>query len=157
MRKFYPILFSLLFGAHTLYAQQIVSSAGGTYAGTNLNVDYSIGECITETFTTGNTKITQGFHQPSYSISTLSKSLTLNYAIEIYPNPVINNLKLTVSDVSNKKLSYKLFEIDGKLINAGIIKDTESELEFENLKVSVYILKVYENAKEVKTFKVVKQ
>jgi len=44
--------------------RQVISSSGGEYSNINLNLNFTVGEAVTETF--GNTSLilTQGFQQP---------------------------------------------------------------------------------------------
>lgn len=148
------ILLGCVFGVK---AQQSVSASGGSFSNVNLSVNYTIGECVTETFSSGNTKLTQGFQQPSYKIATISKMIESGFVVQTYPNPVSNNLVLSVSEVKDKKITYKVFGTNGTLISAGKVTTSKSEIDFGSLPVSTYILRVFENNKEIESFKIVKQ
>jgi len=54
----------LSLGYNQIYAQELISSAGGYYEGNNLSLSWSLGEPVTETFTGGGVILTQGFQQP---------------------------------------------------------------------------------------------
>lgn len=66
--KYFLILIALVLFSKKQNAQSISRSVlptnGGTYSGNNLQVDYTVGETITQTFTNGNFILTQGFQQP---------------------------------------------------------------------------------------------
>jgi hypothetical protein len=138
-------------------AQQLVTSAGGSYSSPTLSVTYSVGEIVTETFSGTTIKLTQGFHQPSYTISTKNEILPVGSSIMAFPNPTKDLIKLTVTDPQNKNFSYKVIDAKGQVIMENKVKQAISELPFSSLSPSVYFLKIYENKKEVKTFKIVKE
>jgi len=45
-------------------SRKVIASAGGYYSGTDLNINYTIGETLINTLSVPNTIITQGFQQP---------------------------------------------------------------------------------------------
>ncbi len=44
-----------------LHAQQVIATAGGYYENDNIALSWTIGETVTETFTSENITLTQGF------------------------------------------------------------------------------------------------
>jgi len=58
--------------------------------------------------------------QAAYQIVTLGiKQHELNISLSVFPNPTTDNLTLQIGDYNNEKLSYQLFDIQGKLLNKG--------------------------------------
>jgi hypothetical protein len=157
MRKLLFIGLLLMFYTLTINAQQIIASSGGYFTNSNMSVSYTLGECIIETFSKTGINITQGFNQPAYSISTESKALSLDYSIEAFPNPVSNNINISVNAKGEKKLMYKIYNTQGKLLNEGNINSTKIEIPFISLPSAIYLIKIFDNNKEVKTFKIIKQ
>ena len=43
--------------------RQVISSSGGEYSNTNLNLNFTLGEAVTETFQNSGLILTQGFQQ----------------------------------------------------------------------------------------------
>ncbi len=61
---FFLLAFACLIITPTLNAQQVISSGGGHFEGSQLSVNWTIGEPVTETFTGNDVILTQGFQQP---------------------------------------------------------------------------------------------
>jgi hypothetical protein len=54
-------------------------------------------------------------------------------------------------------LSYQLYDMNGKLLQNRKVDGNETVITMGNLVPSTYFLKVTDNQKEVKTFKIIKQ
>ncbi len=48
--------------------RSVVGSSGDYFEGTNISLSWTLGEIATETYTSGNTIITQGFQQPDITV-----------------------------------------------------------------------------------------
>ncbi|MGE0078097.1 MAG: T9SS type A sorting domain-containing protein [Bacteroidales bacterium] len=143
-----------------LHAQETVLSSGGNISGNDGSISYSIGQtfCTTQSGTNG--LIIQGVQQP-YEISVVSgiAESGLNLSCKAYPNPTTNILILSIDAVTVDKiqsLSYLLYDISGKIIMSNKIDDYKTTLPVNDLKSGVYILKVIQENKQVKTFKIIK-
>lgn len=87
MIKKVPVLFFML-AAFSLTAQEVISTQGDSYTNSNGTIDFTIGETVINTFTNGNTTLTQGFHQPNnftpidcdLSLSGTTTTATLGFA-----------------------------------------------------------------------------
>jgi len=55
-----------------------------------------------------------------------------------------------------ENLRFRLYDINGVLLQDKKVESRETEISMENLSSSVYLLKVIINNKEVKVFKIVK-
>lgn len=65
-----------------------------------------------------------------------------NKTISIYPNPVKNNLQLSVSDKNLLDNSYQIIDINGRIISEGDIKNDVNEINVSNLSKGMYFLKI---------------
>lgn len=83
-----------------------------------------------------------------------------NYAINLevsaYPNPTTNYLTLNIGNAALSALNFQLYDITGKLIESRKIISSIETIDMENLPTATYFLKVADNNKEVKTFKIIK-
>ena len=61
--------------------------------------------------------------------------------IDIFPNPVNNELTVQVNDANLKESKWTLFDVQGKLIYSGNLKLKQS-ISFENLTSGIYYLKI---------------
>ncbi len=65
--------------------------------------------------------------------------------LSIYPNPFEN--KFTIKNTDNLKLSYEIFSINGKLINADVISELQNEINLSDLEEGIYFIKLRLNGK----------
>jgi hypothetical protein len=59
-------------------------------------------------------------------------------------------------DNFDKALLYQLFDISGKLLESNTIVANSTTIKMEQLATGNYFLKVSQNNKEIKTFKIIK-
>jgi hypothetical protein len=141
-----------------LQAQNTIPATGGNASGIGGSISYTVGQVVytSNTGTTGS--VTQGVQQP-YEISVItgleeSKGIDLNCIA--YPNPTIDFLTLKVGNCDKENLSYKLFDINGILLQNKKIAGNETIIDLSNLVSATYFLIVTDNNKEIKTFKIIK-
>ena len=146
----------LLLGLGGLNAQESPTAAGGEATGTSGTTSYSIGQVVYTTNTGSNGNVAQGVQQP-YEISTTVgiNETTINLEMSVYPNPTTNYLTLKTED--NTNLSYQLYDIQGKVIEAKKVNSNATNISLEGKPTATYFLSVMKENKPVKTFKIVKQ
>ena len=111
---------------------------------------------ITSSGTNGS--VTEGVQQP-YVISSVTgivEANGINLAVSAYPNPTTDFLALSVNNFNNSKLYFKLYDMNGKLLENKSIEGNETSIAMGNLIPATYFLKVFNNQKELKTFKIIK-
>ena len=150
-------LFILCFNIMAANAQQATLSAGGNATGSGGSVSYSIGQIL---YTTNNGTIgtvAQGVQQP-YEISVLSgiDNFIIGLSISIYPNPTSDILVLSIGNFDISKMTYQLFDSRNGLIDSKKIINNPQFISMQNLAGGLYFLRVINNNKNVKTFKIVK-
>lgn len=152
------LIATLFLGAFQAQAQESVATSGGNASGTNGNVSYTVGQVVYTTYTGTTGSVAQGVQQP-FEIQTVlgAENFNINLQLAVYPNPTTNWLQLEVRNTDFSNLSYQLFDLNGRLIaNQKIVNET-STLQMEQLPAAIYLLKVLDNNKEVKTFKIIKK
>lgn len=112
LRKSYTLYFLLPSAFLLVKAQSfqpvVIGSAGTFATSASGSMSWTIGEVMTETYSSANNFFTQGFHQPeSIPISVNEYSSSQN--ISIYPNPVVDNL---IIDFSSASGNYSLYIYD---------------------------------------------
>jgi hypothetical protein len=148
----------LIFGFTGLQAQEAIPASGGDASGSGGSVSYSVGQMVYTTNQGTNGTITQGVQQP-YEISVVSgleEATSINLICSAYPNPTTDYLVLKVENYDIENLSYQLSDIDGKLLEIRKLEGNETFIVMSNFVPAVYFLKVIQNNKELKTFKIVK-
>lgn len=140
-----------------LQAQNAISSSGGNASGNGGSASYSIGQIVYFTNTGSNGFEIQGVQQP-YEILELTGIEENGIALtcSVYPNPSANFLTLKIKDCGKENLTCQLLDINGKLLETKKISSDETNITICNLIPAVYLLKVVQDNKEIKTFKVIK-
>ena len=156
------ILILLLFGIKGLYAQEAILISGGEASDERGTVSYSIGQVVYNTATGTNGSATEGVQHPYeiYVITGIEDELGISLMVSAYPNPTTNFLTLKVDNCETSKLSYYLYDFNGKLIENKKVRANEMRISMSKLVSETYILKVIERnrniSKEIKTFKIIK-
>jgi len=161
MKHLSKLLIALcLFGyCVTIQAQNTIPATGGNATGTGGSVSYSIGQLVFNVITGTNGSVTQGVQQP-YEISIVTaientEGITLEY--KVYPNPTRGLITLTIKPYDNENLRYRLYDLNGILLQDKKIESEETEISMQNLSSAIYFLKVIKENKEIKIFKIVKR
>lgn len=154
-----PLLFlGVLFSFQlNLLAQKNTVAAGGSALGSGGEVSYSIGQMDYTTLSNASISMSQGVQQ-AYDIQVLSgiavKEIDLRMAV--YPNPAVNNLILSISSEISTEMRYELFDLKGALILTNGIYANETILNIQNLDNGCYTLRILQQSKGLKTFKIIK-
>ena len=150
-------LFLLSFGITAAQAQQSTNASGGDASGSGGSASYSVGQVVYTTHTGSTGEVAQGVQQP-YEISVVTgleeKQISLN--LQAYPNPTSDYLTLNVGNLELSNLNFQLFDLGGKIIESKKITNTTETFRMENLPNANYLLKVFNNDNELKTFKIIK-
>jgi len=141
----------------SLNAQHAVLASGSNAAGSGGSSSYSVGQVAYSSKGT-NGIMTEGVQQP-YEILTLAVDDLGNEAknIALYPNPVKDLLFVDFNEENFKNSSYVLFDAQGKQIKRGNFSQKKSELDLSILPSSVYIIQIFRDNKNIKTFKIIKK
>jgi len=141
----------------TAQAQQATTASGGDASGSGGTVAYSVGQVVYTTNTDVSGTVSQGVQQP-YEIFTVGiKETELNILLSVFPNPTAYNLTLQISDYNNEKLSYQLFDMQGKLLNNGQVIAQQVQINTANLPPATYFINVVnQENKKIRSFKIIK-
>jgi hypothetical protein len=157
-RKLQIIILSLLISfSGNLLAQQVISSAGASATGTNVQLSWNIGEPVIETFTGTSAILTQGLLQSKLEVTAVDPLDYPGLTLMVYPNPVFSSLRLDLQGELPKNLYLRLFDLNGKQILIRQIETLPELINMENFAQGTYLLKVSGNLDEpLKTFKIIK-
>jgi len=158
-RKMIVSAFLILgFGLFKLQAQEALSTSGGNASGSDGSVSYTIGQVAYTANTTASGSVAQGVQQP-YDISIVlggDEIPAIDLILSVYPNPATNFIQLKVEHKQLTGLSYQLVNMQGKLMEEKQITEFITEINMHNLLTAAYFLKIKQDKKTVKTFKIVK-
>lgn len=145
-------------GLTGLQAQETIPATGGNATGSGGSASYSVGQVVYTTNTGTNGSVAQGVQQP-FEISVVTgieQTKGINLSVSAYPNPATDFLMLKVENYDNGNLSYQLFDMNSKLLQNKKVTSNQTSIVMSNLVPATYFVKVIQENKEVKTFKVIK-
>lgn len=145
-------------GLTGLQAQESVNATGGNASGSGGSASYSVGQVVYTTNTGTNGSVAQGVQQP-YEISVvtgLEEAKGINLSVSAYPNPTTDYLTLEIKEFELSDLYVQLYDMNGKLLQSQKITDSQTIIAMGELVPATYFVKVVQNNKEVKTFKIIK-
>ena len=147
------MLISLSSQAQYLKLSTIASSgiSKGAYA------SQVIGQSSVATGT--NKQVRQGFKQPlELGFSSQKKSITnmlsvgesVNWSVETFPNPFVDNLNVQLKGATNLPTRLVLYDLDANLIWEGTYPEKQIEIrldQFQGIRAGKYILHVFHHGK----------
>ena len=147
----------LLLGLGGLHPQESVNASGGDATGSGGTIAYSIGQVVYTTHTGSTGSVAQGV-QHAYEIFTVGiKETELSISLTAFPNPTMDNLTLQINDYNNEKLSYQLFDMQGKQLSSGQVTAQQTQIKMNSLPSATYFINlVNQENKKVQSFKIVK-
>ena len=138
-------------------AQEIVAAGGGTYSGTSVQLSWTIGEPVIETFSSGNITLTQGFHQSNLTVTALDIVASYGLLFKVYPNPAPDLLVIEKITGSSNGISMMLYDINGRLLLERVMKNDVETLNMEVYRQGEYLLKIWSATNlPVQSFKIIK-
>ena len=137
-----------------LHAQQGFSATGGQVQGTGGTLSYMLGQVMFKTYKGSTGSISEGIQQ-TIQISVLG---TEDPGIELvsiaYPNPTQKTLTLQVDNYNNEQLTYKVFDLQGQLLDTQPATGSVTNLDMKDLALGTYLLIIQEEDALIKTLKI---
>lgn len=159
----YKIYFSglLLFSfIGNVKSQSLTLSGGKSESSSGGSVSSSIGLSPATATGNGSYTVSSGSQQP-YEISMHLSVVDIkdkNIDIKIYPNPFSENVFIKFSENLNKeKYSYKIVDLNGRLITKGDLKEISNILNLQNLSTGNYMLEINQSGTTINTYKIIKK
>lgn len=155
MKKHLIVSGFLLVGV-TAFSQTSVHTSGGDVKNDSGSISYSIGQVVYQNNANSTGSVNQGIQQV-FEITTLGlEDAKFNFSLATYPNPVQEQLNLSVGNYQQEKLSYTVLDSQGKILVQGEISAQETILDLRALQVATYFVEVQHAGKKVQTFKIIK-
>ncbi|MBN2776873.1 MAG: T9SS type A sorting domain-containing protein [Bacteroidales bacterium] len=146
------VLFLSVWGCiNCLSAQELIGAAGDVYINGNLQVSWSLGEIITETYIGESHVLTNGFQQSEILINLVNNDSELSFVV--YPNPVKNTVYLKQWD--NSFYQYQIYDSSGKLIVDESSREQIMTVNLSEYKNAMYYLIISKEGKN-KIYKIIK-
>ena len=141
----------------SLHAQEGFSTSGGQALGTAGSSSYTVGQALYDTYTGSTGSVAQGIQQ-TYDIVTLlgAEISAIKLELVAYPNPTQEILTLKINNYKNEKLTYQLYDLQGKLWDSQSVKGAQTQLDMNDLAVGTYLLSIQDEELLIKTFRIIK-
>jgi len=113
-------------------------------------VQQSVGQAsVIGTFETTQYAIRQGFIQPDVLSKIINKNISLDLEASFYPNPFVESVTLAFTEKIEGKVEVAVFDMLGRLVfSNNYTAEQNLKVQFHNLSVAEYILKVTANNKQ---------
>jgi hypothetical protein len=121
----------------------VLVSVGGFSSAGNLQMEFSLGEPVTETFEGTNMTLTQGFLQPILTVTSV-ESTDMLLGIKVFPNPVKAELSIDIPSENASKLLFNLFDMNGKLLQKNYLSSGVNMIDMQDHATGAYLLLIYE-------------
>jgi hypothetical protein len=95
---------------------EVIATDGNFYSSSNASLSWTLGEVATETYTSTNNHLTQGFQQPEVIITSVDEAAA-GVSVSIYPNPSAGMLSIKISSAETRTLDMQVLDMSGKLIS----------------------------------------
>ena len=140
-----------------MHAQQNTVVAGGDAKTMDGTVSYTLGQSTYTSNSESSGTINEGIQQPYQVFEILSTDEFIeHFNVSVYPNPASKEITLEVENYKNENLTYRLFDINGKLLLTDNLIGNKTRIPLNKLSSANYLLKISNGNKEVTTFKILK-
>lgn len=123
-------------------SSELITTAGGIFKTNQIELSWSIGEVVLESFTNPYNLFLQGFQQPLQRPYTGLVELPES-PISVYPNPMINFFNIYVENKSNSIISFTIYDIQGKIIMKKDNFEVKNSVDVQQLVNGLYLLKLF--------------
>ena len=95
--------------------------------------------------------------QQAYEIvDAIGEAVEINLELTAYPNPTNSALTLNIGNYNNQNLSYRLCDMQGKLLDSKKVIHSSTEIGMQGLPASTYLLNIVDSESLIKTFRIIK-
>ncbi|UCH14603.1 MAG: T9SS type A sorting domain-containing protein [Bacteroidales bacterium] len=137
-------------------SQEIISSSGDYSDGSSGQLSWTLGDLATETYSSGDIKLTQGFQQPTIEVTPTFESRNYNIVMRVYPVPSSDFVTVEFEEIQ-KDMKVVLFNLQGEVVTSKILESATITLDLNSLSPSEYILKIINKENDlIKSYKIVK-
>ncbi|QOD60984.1 T9SS type A sorting domain-containing protein [Polaribacter haliotis] len=152
------IFFFLLTNTLLVFCQNSINTSSGNVKTNNGSFTYSVGQIFNNQYSSTKGSISFGV-QNAYEIYTTLGLLNtdINLKMAVYPNPIVNNLNLSIKNYITKDLTFVIYDILGKKQIANKILAEQTIINVKKLPNTIYFLKIIKNNKPIKIFKIIKK
>ena len=149
----------IFFFAASAHSQEVIGGAGSYGENNGYSLAWTLGETVIETASDpdNSTYLTQGFHQGSFVITYVGEKDEPELDVNIYPNPVAEQLTIDIRGDYAQDLEYEIYDLSGKSVFSGRLSDPTNRVNMNRLANAQYILLIKSQSTQFKeTYKLQK-
>jgi hypothetical protein len=152
------ILIQLLITQTGIYSQTAVPATGGNISDIGGTVSFTVGEVVYTKISNNNGIVSQGVQQ-TYEILDvgIEDNANENISLSVFPNPSANELNLQINGSDYSNYSFQLSDLQGKILESGNISSNRTLLNLTDYPSAPYFIKILQENKVVKNFKIIKR
>ncbi|MFM1876289.1 MAG: hypothetical protein RL266_2026 [Bacteroidota bacterium] len=146
-----------LFGIAQSISPEVIASAGEHFDNGTVQLSWTLGEVMVDTYDNGTNILTQGFHQTDLTVTSIEETLA-DIRMNLYPNPTSEYLNIELGN-NEQNINLQLYDMNGKLIHKDVINayDTKYVLPMHSVATGKYLIQMQsEDGKMNTTHQVVK-
>jgi len=145
--------------------KSVVAGAGGSFSGSGILVDWTMGQPVINYATPSSLQVTEGFHPiaADYTTATVTSTAVQNagnsLSVKAYPNPVSSMLHVSIQLNTADPVSIQVTDVMGKKVKAMSLDgqlNIEADLDLSALAAGTYYITINENKASAQVMKVVK-
>ncbi|HBH07270.1 MAG TPA: hypothetical protein DDX92_11785 [Flavobacteriales bacterium] len=156
MNKLFIVAMLCTFIGSALKGQEVLSSAGYSVTNGSVEVSWSIGEPISETFIDSLAHLTQGFNQSDIFVTRIDEVVARASIWSAYPNPAQNEITIQNSG-EIEPVEWKLQNLNGQVLSTGQITGFIQSIQLNSLASGIYFITLENNKSQSALFKIIKQ
>lgn len=143
-------------------SKSVVASAGGSYSGPAMMVDYTIGQSVTNYSASSSYMVTEGFHPIADEVPTAApvvKNTVNSLLVKAFPNPVSSILHISIQQATAAPLSLTVTDVTGKTVKAMSLDaelNTDAAMDLSTLTSGMYYIVVNAGKENAQVMKIVK-
>jgi hypothetical protein len=158
MKRYIFLIISSFFAMSVVaQKQEVISSAGGYFTATGINISWTLGETIIPSYgPTNGLILTHGFQSVLRTVI-VEENIETPVKVTVYPNPASDYLNISFTEPPDTQVDLYLFDANGKLFKNEVIEplSSDKQINFQDLPSGVYILKLVKG-KLSNVYKVIK-
>ncbi len=155
MKSILLTIFSILV-SNFLFSQNVISASGGNASGSGSS-SFTVGQLIVSSNTGSNGSVLNGVQQSIELFTLVNPSFkTLTLKAVTFPNPTKDKIILSLVDNELSELFFTVFDVNGRLLKKGKVNKQNTTIAMKSFPAGIYLLKVHQNKKSLKVFKIIK-
>jgi hypothetical protein len=131
-----------------LYGQSIersvISSTGAFIEQGSYSLSYTAGQTATETVSSANYILTQGFQQPEDLFTAISEIKNESHTISVYPDPAFDYINIKIKSNNKSNPQIQIFNLTGQAVTdlMTVFTDIDYRINISRLSPGTYMLNV---------------